>query len=80
MGFDYYEWMKRHVGHHITCVYYGDSANDPDDVCIECETCNEVLFSAETLCLEDEENDFVDSLEKNMRNLDDIDFDYEAEV
>ena len=38
MGFDYYAWMKRHVGHHINCVYYGDSVNDPDDVCIECET------------------------------------------
>ena len=53
MGFDYYAWMKRHVGHHITCVYYGDSTNDPDDVCVECETCNEVLFSAEALCLKD---------------------------
>lgn len=72
MGFDYYAWMKRHVGHHISCVYYGDSANDPDDVCIECETCNEVLFSAETLCLEDEDNNFMDEL--------DLDFDYGAEV
>lgn len=72
MGFDYFEWMKRHVGHHITCVYYGDSANDPDDVCIECETCNEVLFSAETLCLEDEENDFVYPVNGALE------FDYEA--
>ena len=72
MGFDYYEWMKRHVGHQITCVYYGDSANDPDDVCIECETCNEVLFSAETLCLEDKDNDFVD--------YSPLEFDYSAEV
>ena len=69
MGFDYYKWMKQHVGHHIICVYYGDSANDPDDVCIECETCGEVLFSAEALCLEDEDNDFVSELE----------FDYNAE-
>mgnify|MGYP003462908771 FL=1 len=72
MGFDYYAWMKRHVGHHITCVYYGDSVNDPDDVCIECETCNEVLFSAETLCLEDEENDFVYPTNSALE------FDYEA--
>ena len=79
MGFDYYKWMKQHVGHHITCVCYGDK-EDPEDVCIECETCNEVLFSAESLCLEDKENDFVDSLEKNMRDLDSVDFDYEAEV
>jgi hypothetical protein len=46
--------------------------NDPDDVCIECETCNEVLFSAETLCLEDKENDFVD--------YSPLEFDYSAEV
>ena len=72
MGFDYYAWMKRHVGHHINCVYYGDSANDPDDVCIECETCNEVLFSAETLCLEDKDNDFVYPANT------DLEFDYEA--
>lgn len=63
MGFDYISWMKRHVGHKICCVAYGDSIHDPDDVCIECETCNEVLFSAETLMLEDEDNDFVDDLE-----------------
>lgn len=72
MGFDYYAWMKRHVGHHLNCVYYGDSVNDPDDVCIECETCNEVLFSAETLCLEDKDNDFVYPANT------DLEFDYEA--
>ena len=72
MGFDYYTWMKRHVGHHLNCVYYGDSVNDPDDVCIECETCNEVLFSAETLCLEDKDNDFV------YPTNTDLEFDYEA--
>ena len=72
MGFDYYAWMKRHAGHHLNCVYYGDSVNDPDDVCIECETCNEVLFSAETLCLEDKDNDFVYPANT------DLEFDYEA--
>ena len=72
MGFDYYAWMKRHVGHRINCVYCGDSVNDPDDVCIECETCNEVLFSAETLCLEDKENDFVYPFNSELE------FDYEA--
>lgn len=79
MGFDYYKWMGRHIGHHITCACYGDR-NDPDDVTIECETCNEVLFSAETLCLEDEENDFVDNLQKNLRECyDELEFDYSAE-
>jgi hypothetical protein len=38
------------------------------------------LFSAETLCLQDEENDFVDSLQKNMRDLDEIEFDYEGRI
>lgn len=39
--------LLRHVGHDIVCVTYGDSEN-PADVCIECEDCNEVLVSAET--------------------------------
>ena len=38
-----------HVGHKISCVIYGDM-NDPNDVCIECEDCNEVLVSAESFC------------------------------
>lgn len=65
MGFDYYNWMNHHVGHHITCVRYGDK-DHPEDVCIECETCNEVLFSAESLSLSDEDNQFIE-------------FDFEAE-
>ena len=35
-----------HIGHDIVCIYYGD-ADDPTDICIECETCNCVLVSAE---------------------------------
>jgi len=47
-----YELLKNHIGHNIVCVAYGD-INDPDDICIECEDCNEVLISAETF--EDED-------------------------
>lgn len=47
---DHTNWMRiklrPHVGHKIVCVYYGDT-EDPADVCIECETCNCVLVSAE---------------------------------
>ena len=41
-------WMLQklypHVGHDIVCVAYGDP-REPDDVCIECETCCCVLIS-----------------------------------
>lgn len=40
------EKLMQHVGHQISCVYYGEKEN-PADVCIECEDCNEVLYSAE---------------------------------
>ena len=43
-------WMMQklypHVGHDIVCVAYGDP-REPDDVCIECETCCCVLISCE---------------------------------
>ena len=35
-----YDELKRHVGHTITCVTYGEGQN----VAIECEDCNEVLL------------------------------------
>ena len=35
-----YKELKRHVGHDIVCVSYGNE----DNVAIECETCNEVLL------------------------------------
>lgn len=47
-----YELLKNHIGHNIVCVAYGD-INNPDDICIECEDCNEVLISAKTF--EDED-------------------------
>lgn len=49
-----YEKLKNHIGHDIVCVAYGDIDN-PCDICIECEDCNEVLISAETFDEEEEE-------------------------
>ena len=42
-----FEKLKNHVGHKIVCVTYGDTDN-PQNICIECEDCNEILVSAET--------------------------------
>ena len=33
-----YDFLMPHIGHKIVCVPYGDPEN-PDDICIECETC-----------------------------------------
>ncbi len=49
-----YELLKKHIGHNIVCVAYGDVDN-PDDICIECEDCNEVLISSESFDGETEE-------------------------
>ena len=47
------EKLKQHIGHNIVCTYYGGYEN-PADICIECETCGEILISAEDYELEDE--------------------------
>lgn len=49
-----YNLLKRHMGHDIVCVAYGDM-NNPDVICIECEDCNEVLISSESFDCEVEE-------------------------
>ncbi len=38
------EKLKAHVGHKVVCVAYGE-ADLPVNISIECEDCNEVLFS-----------------------------------
>lgn len=38
-----YQDLKRHQGHKIVCVGYGD-VDQPDNVAIECESCGEVLL------------------------------------
>ena len=44
--------LKKHFGHQVTIAVYGDE-DDPDDVCLECEDCNEVILDADiyTLCV-----------------------------
>lgn len=37
--------LKAHRGHGISLVSYGDW-DDPEDICLECEDCGEVLISA----------------------------------
>jgi len=51
MSADSYKELKRHVGHKIVCVSYGNppwKISDKNPICanvaIECETCNEVLL------------------------------------
>ena len=39
--------LRPHIGHTIVCVCYGKADEDPRNISIECEDCNEVLVSAE---------------------------------
>lgn len=50
-------WNKiaDHIGHDVVCVRYGDE-EDPADVCIECETCGEVILDAELYTLRDRDD------------------------
>lgn len=48
-----YERLRPHIGHNVVCVDYGDK-DEPADICIECEDCNEVLISAETFDYEED--------------------------
>ena len=47
--FDYdnvlWEILLNHRGHHVVIASYGD-ADDPADVCLECEDCNEIVLDA----------------------------------
>ena len=49
-----YERLKEHIGHNVVCVAYGD-INDPVDICIECEDCNEAKDDLEFIGFTDEE-------------------------
>lgn len=48
-----WDTLSPHIGHDVVCICYGDP-NDPDDICIECESCNCVLVSAESFDLEED--------------------------
>lgn len=43
--------LRDHFGHDVKIVCYGNPKS-PADVCLECESCNEVILDAEiyTLC------------------------------
>lgn len=43
--------LKRHRGHKVNIVSYGNWDN-PEDICLKCEDCGEVILDAEiyTLC------------------------------
>ena len=41
-----FEKLKPHIGHKLACAYYGDPV-EPQDVCIVCDDCHEILISAE---------------------------------
>lgn len=49
-----FERLRPHIGHKIVCTAYGETMNDLADICIECEDCNCVLVSVETLEFEEE--------------------------
>jgi len=57
-----YEDLKKHIGHKIVCVGYGDLDN-PANVAIECETCSEVILSYDSPQWEEERN-FDESTEQ----------------
>lgn len=43
-----WEKLKKHVGHRVGIVTYGDE-NGPVDVCLECEDCGEVILDAQEM-------------------------------
>ena len=47
---------RHHIGHNIVCVSYGKKGQVPQNVSIECETCNEVLIDWEKGDNKDEED------------------------
>ena len=49
-----FERLRPHIGHKISCVAYGDSIVDIDDICIECKDCNCILVSVESLEFEED--------------------------
>lgn len=55
MSADSYKELKRHLGHKIVCVAYGGDGEEPWNVSIECEDCNEVLLDYDREEDDDEE-------------------------
>jgi hypothetical protein len=44
MGAYSYEDLRKHIGHKIACVCYGEDGKDPENIAVECEDCEEVLI------------------------------------
>ena len=44
--------LRPHIGHRIQCGCYGNP-DYPQDICLECVDCNEVLISAEAFDYEE---------------------------
>lgn len=44
MGVSGYDDLRNHIGHNVVVVCYGKKGKAPDNVAVECEDCNEVLF------------------------------------
>ena len=51
-----------HKGHSLTIVTYGKDEDDVQNIALECETCNEVLWDSES-CTGDHQ-DVPNSIEK----------------
>ena len=60
-----YDFLRQHIGHDIVVACYGGEGEDPENIAIECETCNTVLTSCNKRyedalecpeCLDDEEH------------------------
>ncbi len=43
--------LKKHTGHEVHVVLYGDNNGNIADVCLECEDCNEVILDSEIYTL-----------------------------
>ena len=52
MGAHNYEQLKEHIGHEIVCVCYGKN-NHPENVAIECNTCQVVILDFNRVSEED---------------------------
>lgn len=54
-----YETLLNHLGHDVVIVAYGSKDDDGEmeiwNVALECEDCNEVLYSMETVECSDED-------------------------
>lgn len=51
-----YDKLLPHIGHSIVLACYGDT-EDPDNISIECEDCNEVLISVDKECNDEQDTE-----------------------